>query len=280
MTCCQVMRGRHRNNATRKCASLHPHLLSSTRASIGKMVKERISEKVVLELFRALDSVFQSYSGIMENETMSDTSFSENPPRSFPDHPEVSLAPSVKRRRFPFLLVGSHLMVFVFGFIVAYGLTGWTTGRQARSIAIMPFSGDWRPPGLKEDWVEKNRYFIETSLPASIAKEIVAKASPGTVKVIATHEVRDRKLPEKSPSPQQFGQNLNVSAVLSGKVGPDGGLTLQLIAVNSGELLWSNTYAMGVDGASLAQVFRDGVPINLHAEITQKVIQNLTGREF
>ena len=205
---------------------------------------------------------------------MGDTSFSENPQPPPPANPEASQTPSIKRRRFPFLLVGSHLIAFLFGLMLACGLAGWKTGRQARSIAVMPFSGDWRPQGVKEGWPEKSRYFIEVSLPDSIAKDIVTKAPPGTVKVIATHEVRERKLPEKSP--QQIGKDLEVNAVLSGKVSPDGGLTLQLIAVKSGELLWSNTYSLGVN--------ENGNPRSLefhhHAEITGKVIQNLTGRAF
>src|ERR1017187_1731303 len=114
---------------------------------------------------------------------MSDSSFSENPQPPLPDNLEAS-PPSIKRRRFPFLLVGSHLIAFLFGLMLACGLAGWKTGRQARSIAVMPFSGDWRPQGVKEGWPEKSRYFIEVSLPDSIAKDIVAKAPPGTVKVI------------------------------------------------------------------------------------------------
>jgi TolB-like protein len=211
----------------------------------------------------------------LENETMSDTSFSENPHPPLPVNPEPSQPPSIKRRQFPFLLVGSHLLAFVVGFMLACGVAGWKS-RPARSIAVMPFSGDWRPPGAKdrEGWAEKSRFFIEVSLPDSIVKDVVTRAPPGKVKVIATHEVRQRKLPEKSP--QQIGKDLEVSAVLSGNVSPDGGLTLQLIAVKSGELLWSNTYSLGLDKLDDPR----GLDPNAHAEIAGKVIHNLTSRDF
>jgi hypothetical protein len=149
------------------------------------------------------------------DETMSDTSFSEKPLPPPAGNPQASQPPSIKRRRFPFLLVGSHLIVFLVGFLLACGLAEWKTGGPARSIAVMPFAGDWRPPGVKEGWPEKSHFFIEVSLPDSIAKDLVARAPPGTVKVIATHEVRERKLPDKSP--QQIGKDLDVSAVLSGR---------------------------------------------------------------
>ena len=205
---------------------------------------------------------------------MSDTSFTDNPQPPLPDRPEENPPPplQIKRRGWPLWLVATHIGAFLFGYMLACGLGGLRTVGGANSIAIMPFAGEWRPPNANKDWAEKYKYFIEVSLPDSIAKDLVAHAAPGTIKVIATHEVRDRKLPEKSP--QQIGKDLEVAAVLSGRVSPDGQLTLQLIAVKTGELLWSNTFNLTVGPGGGP----NGLDFNSQGQITQNVMQKLRGR--
>ena len=90
--------------------------------------------------------------------------------------------------------------------------------------------------------------------------------------MLATHDIRGRHQPQNSP--RQTGRELNVRAVLSGHVTKDGRLTLQLIAVDSGELLWSNTYALMEDqGGAL----RWAQP-NAEGEIARFVRQKLAQR--
>jgi TolB-like protein len=136
------------------------------------------------------------------------------------------------------------------------------------SLAILPFTGEPDEPEAKP----YARVLLD-NLPDTLSRDIAAQAPPGSLKVIATQVVRDRKLPEQSA--QQSGRDLNVAAILVGKLGPPRNeLFLQLIAVDSGELLWAERY-------QTVQTFATA-PWHLNGkepEIVRNVIGKLTGNK-
>ena len=206
---------------------------------------------------------------------MSDTSFSEKrvSPPILPPEPDVALK-RPKRSKLPVILIllalgMSHLVVLALGFGLGCLVVDRGMPRRGESIAILPVTGDWRPLGVKDDWQDRSRQFLEVTIPDMIARDIVAQASPGTLKVRATHELREHIGPEKQPS--NVGSRLGATAVLSGKINRDGMLSVQLIAVDSSELLWSKTYQLTVD--------QGGNPIfNASSDISNNVRQKLAGR--
>jgi TolB-like protein len=138
------------------------------------------------------------------------------------------------------------------------------------SLAILPFSGEWTedPNFGNKVSPEKARAFLGVELPDSLAKAIVEKAPAGSLKVIAGNVVRERKSPEQSP--QKTGKELNVAAVLAGNVSSKGELALQLIAVESGELLWGDTYRL--------QANQDGSSMKVFNAQDQLIVQNIIRR--
>jgi TolB-like protein len=191
--------------------------------------------------------------------------------------PPANEAPSVKlvekpRRRGPLLVVAlvfSHLALLVAGLVVGiligYLFTERGPAHPRGSVAILPITGDWEPAGAKDV-----RNFLEISLPDAIARDIVEQTTHGNLKVIATHETRNV---QHFDAPSRVGTALGVSAVLSGKVRKDGQLSVQLIAANSGELIWSSTYRLALDQAGSPHL-----DPNSQQEIANMVRQKLAAR--
>jgi TolB-like protein len=202
---------------------------------------------------------------------MADTSFTDKPGYPLPPL-DVAKKPSnrIKILVIVLVLAVSHVVIALLGF----GLGCLLTDRggsisSADSLAVLPFTGDWHPQGARDDWPEKCSHFLSVSIPDAVAKDVVEHAGGNKLRVIATHEVRGRKPNDQSP--RQAGRDLGVQAVLSGKVSKDGLLSIQLIAVESGELLWGKTYQLTVDQA--------GTPIfHSSSEISMNVRQKLAGR--
>jgi TolB-like protein len=208
---------------------------------------------------------------------MSDASFSEKPaatPLPPLAEPDVALKPP-KRSKLRVILVLvalalSHFVVLAVGFALGCLVTSLSSPSRGDSVAILPVSGDWQPQGAKHDWQDRSRQFLEVSIPDAIARDLVAQAPPGSLKVRATHELREHIGPDRQPS--NVGLRLGVTAVLSGKVNRDGVLSVQLIAVDSSELLWSKTYQLMVD--------QNGNPtFQAASDISMNVRQKLVGRK-
>ncbi len=216
---------------------------------------------------------------------MSDTAFSADPgpplpEKALPAKPPEDRPPSVAKPRSSrwllilFVLAVSHgLLALVaggIGFGIGCALTDRHTVQQYDSVAVLPFTGEWQPAAAGENWPDRKREYLEKTLPDALSAQVAAKTS-GRVKVMATHDIRNMG---PGRQPRQIGRELNIRAVLSGEVSKEGRLTLQLISVGSGELLWSNTYTfVQVDPAP-----RWGLPPGVEAEISQAIANRLTGR--
>ena len=202
---------------------------------------------------------------------MADTSFTDKPGYPLPP-PDVAKKPSnrVKILVIVLVLAVSHVAIALLGFGLGCLLTdGGRVISSTDSLAVLPFTGDWHPQGAKDDWEEKCSHFLSVSIPDAVTKEVVEHAGRNKLRVIATHEVRGQK--PNGQSPRQAGRELGVRAVLSGKASKDGKLSIQLIDVETGELLWGKTYQLTVDQA--------GTPILPSAsEISTNVRQKLVGR--
>jgi TolB-like protein len=183
---------------------------------------------------------------------MSDTSITGKPDLPLPPlpPPDVAKKPRPGCGRLLLLVLAFAvpcLAMLVLGFVLGL-LTNWHPDSPMggpQSVAVLPFTGDWRPQQEAGDWQERRRLFLESTIPDAVTKDLVAHAQPGSLKVIATHEIRMHIGQDRSPS--NVGTMLGVRAVVSGKVNRDGLLTVQLIAVPSGELLWSQSYNLAID---------------------------------
>jgi len=150
--------------------------------------------------------------------------------------------------------------------------------RPLDSVAILPFTGQWDKPDVANpDWPQKVRSLLEVLLPDTLSKGLVEQAPPGSLRIIATEVVRDRKL--SSQSSLESGKALNVAAVLSGRVAADGKLSIQLIAVDSGELLWGKTYQLMFTLNPLSSMYVIGPGNEDYADIIKNVVMKLTGKE-
>jgi TolB-like protein len=148
------------------------------------------------------------------------------------------------------------------------------------SVAILPFTGQWaKPDSAGPDWPQKMQSLLETLIPDSLAKGLVEKAAPGSLRVIANEVVRGVHSPDKSAI--AIGKALNVAAVLSGRVAADGQLSVQLVAVDSGSLLWGKTYQLNytLNPQILQVTFRVSINPEDHDDIVKNVILRLTGKE-
>jgi TolB-like protein len=121
------------------------------------------------------------------------------------------------------------------------------------------------------------RTLLEEIVPDAISSDVVEQTPPSTLKVIPAATVRDKKLTGQPA--QEVGNTLKVGAVLAGKVTGDGELAVRLIEVDSGALLWANTYNLffGFNEE------RGGWWIALQDEDKQDIVRNimpkLTGKE-
>ena len=207
---------------------------------------------------------------------MSDTSFTSDPGLPLPPKPPPAAPPkkSSKWVLFLLLLAATHFLVLIVSGGIGFGIGCAVTDRHATpdhdSLAVLPFTGEWsNPAGAKDDWADRRREFLQVTLPDALSREI-AKESKGAVKVMATHDIRGRH--NAQGSPRNLGREINVRAVLSGQVSKDGRLTLQLISVNSGELLWSNTYDLVTDQAGAPRWAQAGVEPVIARELRQKLV--------
>ena len=110
------------------------------------------------------------------------------------------------------------------------------------AVAVLPFTGDWDRPDTaipKDEWAKKTRQHTEM-VEDRLANQFVAKSELVTFKIIPPKVIRSRKAsaPTSAESLLELGKELKVGAVLTGAVGSNGQLTLQLVDVPSGELLW------------------------------------------
>jgi len=202
---------------------------------------------------------------------MDDTSFTEKPGYPLPSPsptPDVAKKPTKRDKilLIILLLAASHFMIALIGF--GLGCLATRGGESGNSLAILPFTGDWEPPGAKGDWQAQRSHFLAVTIPDAIAKDVVNSVDRSRLKVIATHEVRDRDHVQNE-SPRQAGTQLDVRAVLSGKVDKDGRLNIQLIAVPSGELIWSESYQLGVDAGG-SPIFQNHQVVAAH--VRQKLL--------
>jgi hypothetical protein len=213
---------------------------------------------------------------------MSDTSFTADPVPPFPPATPPAAAPAAeikkKSSRLPLILLAlaaSHLIVLIVGAGIGFGISYLAGDRRVdpayESVAVLPITGDWQPVGHGNNWAEHRREYLEMTLPDSLSAKIAANTT-GSVKVRATHDLRN-VVPQQAP--RTIGTAINVRTVLSGQVSKEGRLNLQLISVNSGELLWSGSYMfVQVDPAP-----RWGLPGQIEAEISQAVANRLMGRK-
>jgi hypothetical protein len=218
----------------------------------------------------------------MADPSITDQPAPAQPAPTAPPVPEPVLRKPERKWVLSLLLTGSHVGALLLGALIGWALTAHGTDRQGArptgqrfdSLAILPFTGDWsnRPIDGGDDWPEKSRHFLTVRLPDDLSRNIVDTVPAGSLKVIAPQAVRDRMAPALTAL--ENGRALKVAVVLSGKVSPGGELTLQLIDVESAELLWSNTYSLiGVGGSPR------WVNANYESEIVRAVINKLTGRK-
>jgi len=147
------------------------------------------------------------------------------------------------------------------------------------SLAILPFTGQMTKPDIAtaETWPATVRNLLEDILPDLLTTDVVEQAPPHSMKVIATEVVRERKLTGKPA--QQSGAELKVGAVLAGKLADDGQLSMQLLSVESGELLWGKTYSLSFGFSKDHGTWRLSMSDADRTEIVRNVIFKLTGKE-
>jgi TolB-like protein len=153
------------------------------------------------------------------------------------------------------------------------------TPKTLDSVAVLPFSGQWNKPDVaSDDWSEKVRSLLEVVIPDSLTKGLVENTAPNSLRIIATEVVRESQSREKSAL--ATGKALNVATVLSGRLVKDGQLSVQLIAVDSGELLWGKTYQLNLSlNPTFPVTYRVAISTEDHADIIRNLILKLTGKE-
>lgn len=206
---------------------------------------------------------------------MADEAVTANPPPPAPPEPAAPPAPPKRRNPIWLLLIAlalavSHVAAILLGCGIGYLMSDWQQSSSSRrSVAIVPVTGFWQQGAPNAD--AKLRAFMDAGLPDRIARDIINNDKPQRLKVIATHETHMKQRPDLTP--RQIGIELQVTAVLSGKLSNDGRVSFQLVAANSGELLWSNSFPIIID-----QTGNPMLTAEAHQEIANSIRQKLTSR--
>jgi TolB-like protein len=144
------------------------------------------------------------------------------------------------------------------------------------SFAVLPFTGQWdKPAAAQDNWPERVRGLLEEIIPDAISSDVVEQAPSGTLKVIPTTTAREKKLIGQPA--QEAGKTLKVGAVLAGKVTGGGELSVQLVEVKSGALLWGNTYNLFFGFSEEHGSWRINIQDQDRQDIVWNVVLKLTG---
>jgi hypothetical protein len=144
------------------------------------------------------------------------------------------------------------------------------------SLAILPFTGQIPKPTIATaaTWPQTVRQFLEVVLPEMLTADITEKPAANSLRVIAAESVRERKFAARTA--QEVGKELRVGAVLTGKT-IDDQLLIQLIGVDSGELLWSHSYPLNFGFSEEYGTWRLSLLDSDREQIVSSVISKLTG---
>ena len=216
----------------RKCLAKEPEKRYQTIRDTANDLEELIEEmKGVSDIER---SVAPSASAITSGATKSTDDDSRGESTASGTHPPASSAEyvvtGIKQHKLAVAAIALALLVGGVA-LVAFILRGRTTNAAIRSIAVMPFvneSGDADLEYLSDGMTET----LISSLSQLPNLNVKARSSVFRYK-------------GKETNPQTVGKELNVQAVLNGRVAQRGDqltLTLELVDVQTENVIWSEQY--------------------------------------
>jgi len=156
---------------------------------------------------------------------------------------------SATRTRFTYIGLGLLLLVLVAGALY----WRWYFQPSINSVAVLPFHNDSKDP---------NAEYLSDGITESIINSLSQLPNLKVMSRNATFRFKNRDL-----DPQEAGRNLNVGAVLTGrlvKLGDRLIIKTELIDVNDGSQLWGDEY-----NSSLADI------LAVQDEVSKKISQSL-----
>ncbi|MBL8167163.1 MAG: protein kinase [Acidobacteria bacterium] len=165
--------------------------------------------------------------------------------------------------------------LFLLATVVAIAAGFWWVSRQrpdANAIAILPFvnaSGD------------PNTEYLSQGVPESITNSLAALPQ---LRVMGWSTVQYKTQTQKAPDPRVLGKELNVSAVVLGKIAQQGDklvISVEMIDVKDGAHLWGEVYKISLAEATATQTdiarrISDSLQIELSGEQQRQLAMRYT----
>jgi TolB-like protein len=176
-----------------------------------------------------------------------------------------------------------HRFELIVPLVLSVGCHGEPTPHESarwkpiESMAVAPLTGTWnKPDNAGPEWPDKVHELLENLIPDALSTEIVERSPPNTLRVVPAAEVRNRHLPAMTP--QELGAAFSVNAVLVGSVKPDGVAKFEFIDVESGRVLWSDSYRLYF-GPSEFHDWRVSMISEDISDVVDSVIRKVTGKK-